>query len=603
MSIRIYSTLKKSGTVLIEKQDDAIPAQKEGLLFSEPEFTLTTKHLSEVPSAFRELESYIARGYFAAGYVAYEAGWAFEDRLTSQCAETYSFPLLWFGLYRSCEQVDLNRIITLSDLPVRRCHPHLSIMRRNYYEKDIMAIKDLIEQGEIYQMNYTWQAELSQIIDPLALFFELRQSHPVPYSAWVMTDEIVALSLSPELFFCKNGDEITVRPMKGTKTRGSSPLEDRAQRQALETSEKDRAENLMIVDLLRNDLNRICENGSVCVPRLFTVEEYPSLFQMTSTIKGTLSEKISFVDIFSSLFPCGSVTGAPKVRAMELIRNIEKEPRGIYTGSIGFISPRGDAFFNVAIRTISIGEKGARLGVGGGIVWDSDPGSEYEECLLKMKFVAGDDDFALIETILCECGKLPLLKRHCSRMIHSASYFKIPADEDKFCRAVSNYCASLDHDEAFKIRVLCDRWGGIVIEHERLDLFPRNNPCRAGMAGMRVDSKDPLLGHKTKSRMFRDDLLRRARMRGLDEVFFFNERGELTEGCISNVFIKKDGVFFTPPLLCGVLPGVMRSYILDNEPTAEERILTLHDIIEADEVFICNALRGMHKVMFEKTVI
>jgi len=599
----MYSALKKSGTVLIKKQDDPITAQKAALLFTDPEFTLSTKHLSEVPSAFRELDSCIARGYFAAGYVTYEAGWAFEDRLRSQCAETYPFPLIWFGLYRSCEQVDMDRIIDCYDLPLKRCHPHLSVMRRDYYEKDIMAVKDLIEKGEIYQMNYTWQSELSQIIDPLALFFELRRSHPVPYSAWIVTDEITVLSLSPELFFSKNGDEITVRPMKGTMPRGNSPLEDRARRQALETSEKNRAENLMIVDLLRNDLNRICEIGSVCVPRLFTVEEYPSLFQMTSTIKGTLSEKIFFAEIFSSLFPCGSVTGAPKVRAMELIRDIEKEPRGIYTGSIGFISPNGDALFNVAIRTISIGEKGARLGAGGGIVWDSDPGSEYDECLLKMKFVAGDDDFALIETLLCDCGKLPLLKRHSSRMTRSACYFNIPADEDELCRAVSDYCASLNRDEAFKIRVLCDRWGGIVIEHERLDLFTRNNPCRAGMAGMRVDSKDPLLGHKTKSRMFRDDLLRRARMRGLDEVFFFNERGELTEGCISNVFIKKDGVMFTPPLLCGVLPGVMRSYILDNEPTAEERILTLRDIIEADEVFICNALRGMHKVMFEKTVI
>ncbi len=573
--------------------------QSTSLLFSDPIQILTTNRLADIPALIQEVNRAVTQNLYAAGYLTFEAGYAFIDRLAALSPETYSFPLAWFGLYRTPMTIDLSIIALSHSLSSGPDSPATSVIRPEDYLQTIMAIKNLIARGEIYQMNYTWQAQLPPIPDPLGLFCHLRQNHPVPYSAFLATDELIALSLSPELFFFIHDNKITTRPMKGTMPRGSNADDDFIRRQALETSEKDRAENLMIVDLLRNDLNRICETGSVRAPRLFTIEEYPSLFQMTSTVTGKLRSGITFNDILSSLFPCGSVTGAPKVRAMELIRNLENGPRGIYTGSIGYLSPSGEAFFNVAIRTITIDHRGPRLGLGSGIVWDSDPQSEYEECLLKMKFITGGDDFALIETLLCDRGNMPLLHSHCARMAASARHFNIPVDEGPITAALSDYCASLDRDAVYRIKITCDSRGALSIEHESVDLSPRPDACRGALAQMHVNSTDPLLGHKTTRRKFRDNLLGLARSRGLDEVIFLNERGEVTEGCISNVFIKKDGKMLTPSLSCGVLPGVMRRHILDSDPAAQETTLTCRDLDEADEIFICNALRGMRTVIVD----
>ena len=350
----------------------------------------------------------------------------------------------------------------------------------------------------------------------------------------------------------------------------------------------------MIVDLLRNDLGRICTTGSIQVDGLFSIEKYETLLQMTSTVSGVLRPQISYYDIFRSLFPSGSVTGAPKIHTMEIIRELERRPRGAYTGAIGFISPHGASVFNVAIRTLVLKDGRAQMGVGGGIVADSDPAEEYRECLLKAAFLTRTPhDFQLIETMLWK-KEFFLLSMHLERLESSAAYFNFTFDRAAILLRLHELSKSFAAEKSYRVRLLLNANGRFTVEDSELSAEPYGGCVRLSLE--RTSSNDVFMRHKTTQREIYDRRYAEARAAGLDEVIFQNERGEITEGAISNIFIKTSGKMITPPLSSGVLPGVFRRYLLETDATAEERIVTMEDLKAADAVFLCNSVRGLREV-------
>jgi para-aminobenzoate synthetase/4-amino-4-deoxychorismate lyase len=428
----------------------------------------------------------------------------------------------------------------------------------------------------------------------ISLYDELREAQRARYCARIDIGSHVVLSFSPELFFERRGDLLTAQPMKGTTGRGRWLQEDEARAQALAASEKERAENVMIVDLLRNDVGRVALPGTVRVPELFRLERYPTLCQMTSTVEGRLPPNTTLTALLSALFPCGSVTGAPKIRTIEIIAALEQEPRGVYTGAIGFVRPGGDCTFSVAIRTIVISRKTgtATMGVGAGITLDSIPEREYEESLLKAAFVTTTNKeraagtFELLETMWLDNGTVARLHRHLARMADSAKYFGWNWDETRVRRAVDG--ARSEHsDGCWRLRLLVRRDGTPDVTcapHE-----PREQrPWRIALAESPIDDNDPFLFNKTTNRAVHENA-RRGRS-GVDDVLLWNRRGEITESTIANVVAEIDGERLTPPIGCGLLPGVYRAELLERGAIAE-RVMTRNDIRRADRIWLVNSLR------------
>ncbi len=382
--------------------------------------------------------------------------------------------------------------------------------------------------------------------------------------------------------------------MKGTMPRGLDSAEDAEAILRLQHDEKNCSEHVMIVDLLRNDLGRICTSGSVHVDDLFSVERYETLLQMTSTIAGTLRPNTSFYDIFRAMFPCGSITGAPKIRTMQIIRELEPHPRGIYTGAIGFIAPNRSATFSVAIRTLVLRNNHAHMGVGGGIVADSIPEDEHRECLLKASFLTrSHHPFQLIETLLWD-REFFLLSPHLDRLESSARYFNFAFDRSAIESQLQALALTFKPGGRHRVRQLLHPDGTLTLAHA--PLLDEPSPIRVKLSSERTSSTDVFLRHKTTHRQLYDQQYAAARAEGFDEVLFLNDRGELTEGAISNLFLEHSGQLLTPPLASGVLPGIMRRHLLETRPTAHERILTLDDLHTADAIFLCNSVRGIRKV-------
>jgi para-aminobenzoate synthetase/4-amino-4-deoxychorismate lyase len=401
------------------------------------------------------------------------------------------------------------------------------------------------------------------------------------------------LSFSPELFFCVQGRRISARPMKGTTARGPNVDDDARQRSALLADEKQRAENLMIVDLLRNDLARVAIPGSVEVTDLFTTETYPRFHTLTSGISAELTPDASFATIVRALFPCGSVTGAPKIRAMEIIREVEESPRGVYCGAIGYVF-RETMAFSVGIRTLVLRDGVAEMGVGGGIVWDSEPASEYAECLLKARFLTeAEEPFRLIETMRWVRGEgFHLLERHLARLRASSRYFGFRFDEAAVRKALSRAVEGLEGIQ--RVRLTLGARGDVQVEAEAITLPAPNAVWRYTFADEPIDSRDRRFHHKTTLRALyeREFAMQRAAT-GCDEVVLLNERGEVTEGSRTNVFVERDGVWLTPPLSSGVLDGCLRRELIENGPQrVVERVLSPVDL-ENGIVWFGNALRGL----------
>jgi len=600
-------------------------------LFTEPLRVLVARQAEEIPALFAAIEGAVAAGRFAAGFFAYECGAAFEP-MAGQVPGRAGQPLAWIGIYERCCCFDHRtgeftdggpgRLEGLGgDAPTAavQVSAHLDVGQAEYAER-IAAIHEGIRAGDVYQLNFTVPMRVEAKGRLAALYGELAERQPVHYGAWVHCDDgAQILSFSPELFFrveagADGRRRIMTRPMKGTARRGRTTREDKAQVEWLRNDAKNRAENIMIVDLLRNDLGRLCSYGSVRAEELFAAERHPTLWQMTSTVSGMLRPEVGFEQIFRALFPCGSITGAPKVRAMQMLAGLEGGPRGVYTGAIGYFS-REQTVFNVAIRTLEMealdGKSGemvrrGRMGVGSGIVIDSNPAEEYRECLLKAAFLTGlaaslgpvaTGGFSLVETMLWRDG-YPLLEMHLARLEDSAGYFDFAFDHGQIAAELRTKAEGFAAGEPRKVRLLLDRIGGLTLESEILP--PESTKVlRVRLSERCTDPEDPMLFHKTTHRPLYSEEWAAARAAGFDDVLFLNRMGEVTESAIGNVFLVKAGRWFTPPVECGLLAGVERRRLLESRPEIEERVVTLADLRAVDALYLTNAVRGMRRMEIE----
>jgi len=580
---------------------------KKSYLFSDPTEEIDCYEPGGIWNCFEKIEKALASNYFLAGFFSYELGYFLDD--VRQHKYDKITPLIWLGVFDGCRIYDslnlwdLERVLKKTDSYsgdywVKGLRANVE---RDEYVEDIDRVKEYIKDGDIYQANYTFKLEYDIFGDIPSLFLDLNKRQRVSYSAYIKQGNRRILSLSPELFFRRDGRQMTNKPMKGTIKRSNNTIEDLDNKKYLENSDKNRAENLMIVDLVRNDLGRICEMGSVSVPRLFEVEEYETVYQMTSTICGVLRDNIKWVDIFKGLFPCGSVTGAPKIRSMQIIHELEKVERGVYTGAIGFISPKNEAVFNIPIRTLAIDTETGRgdLGIGSGIVIDSKGASEYEECILKAKYFTDlIEDYKLIETILWEESKgYSLLDLHMERLENSARFFRIPFSikmiKNKLEETESDFC----RDKSYKVRLLIDKKGEIFVSYSEFLQHSKYDIPYIAVPNIKTDPGNIFLYHKTTNRALYESEYEKYGKIGFVDVIFENKKGEITEGAITNVFVEKGGIFMTPPVECGLLDGVYRKYLLrGGQGRYIEKVLRRDDLIDADAIYLSNSVRGLFKV-------
>ncbi len=586
---------------LFDSSDD-VPGGRATIL-ENPVAIVRADNIFEVPAVLAELERFMARGLTAAGFFSYELGYALEPSLHSLMPEDRQVPLLWFALYPSKSEQNgaqlasffERRVAGFKGTDVRNLRP--SIDKETYLNR-FRQVKQLIADGDIYQVNLAFKLLFEYEGDPFALYAKLRACQPVPYGAFLQAEDFSVLSVSPELFFEVKGRQIFSRPMKGTIRRGLTQREDEALYRELHNDPKNRAENLMIVDLMRNDFARICELGRVEVSDLYRVNPFPTLFQMTSGVQGRLRDDVQLDDLIKALLPAGSITGAPKIRAQQVIRQLEEGARGLYCGAIGILRQNPvngelSALFNVAIRTLTLFPDGrGEAGIGSGIVQDSDGEAEYEECLLKAKFFSRPN-FQLIETMRLDAdGRYYLLQRHLDRLMRScrALDFLCPLEELK--RALKKRARALEGG-CYRVRLLLDTGGRFEIAATKIDKLDADQVIRFLVSSRRVSSSDTLLAHKTTRRELFDEEWASANTEyGTGEVLFLNERGELTEGARSNLFIEQDdGALLTPPLSCGLLPGTLREQLM-SEGRVVERVLRLEDLSDAT-IYFGNSVRGL----------
>lgn len=564
--------------------DGAVAAR----LYRAPVETLTATWPEEIAPLLDTLARWQASGSHCAGFLAYDAGMALEPRLAGQRA-TAATPLAWFGRFAAVERIDAHAVPgLLPDSAGAVIGAPQATLDQQAYEASVAAVLAHIEAGDIYQANFTFAASVALHGHPLSAYARLRQSARAGYGGIVWTGTHWLLSFSPELFFSLRDNQVLARPMKGTATRRATPAADDAARAELAADPKQRAENLMIVDLIRNDLSRLALPGSVSVPSLFRVETYPTVHQMVSDVAATLPEGVGAVDVLRAAFPCGSITGAPKIRAMQIIDTLEAAPRGTYTGSIGFIAPDGEAAFNVAIRTLALrdGDTFATLGLGSGIVADSIPAAEWRECLAKGAFVSGGGaTFDLIETMGFDPHEgVRLLDRHLARLGASAQNFGFSFDRHGI-RNQLQHATFLQRDPA-RIRLRLSMRGSVAVLVEPMPPVPIA-PVRCAIAPLSVPADDIRLAHKTSDRAFYDAPRIAS---GAFEILFTRPDGALTEGSFTSIFVERDGLLLTPPANLGLLPGVLRAELLESGKAVEAR-LTVDDI--AHGFFIGNAVRGL----------
>ncbi len=555
---------------------------REGFLeYREPLEILVAQTASEVLPVLEQAERRVQdEGLHAAGYVSYEAAPAFDPAFVTR--PRGRLPLACFGLFRAPRE--------LPGLPAAGALPRAGwrmSIGRDAYRAKIEAIRRQIAAGNTYQVNFTARQLAEDVTDPWQLF--LAMATDAPYAACVECADHTIVSASPELFFERDGDSLVCRPMKGTAPRGLRPAEDRALGERLRRSPKDRAENVMIADLLRNDLGRVAEPGTVRAMALCEIEKYRTVWQLTSTVRARSRAPTS--EVFRALFPCASVTGAPKIASMRLIAELEDTPREIYTGAIGWLAPGERARFSVAIRTAWIDRitHAAVYGVGGGIVWDSDADAEYRECLDKARILAGGSrprPFRLLETLLwSRAGTWFLLDAHLARLADSAGYFGFSFDRARVVAALTALAARLP-EEVRRVRLLLSRDGAVQLE--TYAIAPAA-PRRVRLAAAPVDRDDPFLYHKTTVR----DVYETARAGGgdCDDVLLWNADGELTESTIANLVVRLDGRLVTPPVECGLLPGTLRARLLE-EGRIHERRIRIAELRDADEIWLVNSVRG-----------
>lgn len=582
-------------------------------LYVGPVSTLTLQPGDAADPFFDALEAALADGLYAVGLFSFELGY-----LLQQLPEARSSaPLATVMLFDCFERLTSSQVAAW--LAQRSAAPYaVTSLQAAINEADFAAAVDQIHaqiaSGDTYQVNFTFPLRFDMHGDPAALYAALRRRQPVPYGALLaLPDGQAVLSLSPELFVSHTVShtvshrqgELLCRPMKGTAAASGDAAIDAVRAQVLRENAKERSENLMIVDLLRNDLGRIAVTGSVTVPELFAVERFGAVLQMTSTIAARVPDETGLRQVFDALYPCGSITGAPKHRTLQILQTLERWPRRLYTGALGWFDPPvrerrlGDFMLSVPIRTLQLdapdanARRAGELGVGAGIVYDSDAQAEYQECLLKARFLTGAAaGFELFETMHATADGCPLLERHVARLRASAAALGFACDEARLRTCIADAFAAMDAGKDYRLRLALRADGDVWLSSAVLT--PLAQPVRLLLSRQAMPSDDALLAHKTTLRSTYDAGWQHAETVGAFDTLFFNERGELTEGGRSNVFVRIGGRWFTPPLSSGLLPGVMRACLLtDPAWNALERPLSLQDLRVADEVCVCNALRGV----------
>jgi para-aminobenzoate synthetase / 4-amino-4-deoxychorismate lyase len=560
------------------------PEKGQWLQFLHPRTVLTAANLTDILPLLAEVERILNRGgLYAAGWIGYEAAGAFDPAFRVHTATV--FPLACFGIF--APPTILKSLPTVAGESSCRDSWQATV-NRNEHAAAVARIKDHIASGDTYQVNYTLRERRMFREEPWRFFLETCTD--APYAAFIDTDAYCLCSASPELFFSLDGGRIHSKPMKGTAARGKTPAEDRANARWLYRSEKNRAENVMIVDMIRNDLGRIARTGSVRVPRLYAVEKYPSIWQMTSTVEARTAA--SLPDIFRALFPCASITGAPKVKTMEIIAALETTPRNIYTGAIGLVAPGRVARFNVAIRTTLIDKTAfrAEYGVGGGIVWDSTADEEYGECLTKAKIIlthVSPPPFQLLETMLWTPDRgYFLLSRHLARLRGSARHFAYRYDERLIDAALYEATGRLAPGP-HRVRLRLSRDG--AAECDSAPQEPSSDrPFLVRLSLYPVDTLNPFVLHKTTRRGHYEAA--RAPFPDADDVILYNGAKEVTESCIANVVILRNGRLVTPPLGCGLLRGIYRAELLEQGEIVEEKV-TIPELKQAEKIFLINSVR------------
>ncbi len=573
------------------------------LEFRAPDRILSIRDIRQVVPALVEIDAAVRRGCWAAGFLSYEAAPAFDAAL--QTRRPGPLPLLWFGIYKAknVHQAGAQSCCAPAVPSFGKTDPALfQSLEKSWkpnvspadFRRAIAAIRRKIAAGETYQVNYSFRLRAPFRGDFGALAATLLDGGATQYGAYLDLGEHALCSLSPELFFHRDGERIVCRPMKGTAPRGLTLAEDERIAAELQQSAKNRAENIMIVDMVRNDLGRLARPGSVRAEKLFAVERYGTLWQMTSTVAART--RATWPDIFRALFPSASITGAPKVQTAKIIAALETAPRGIYTGALGFIAPDGRARFNVAIRTLHLDRRRARLeyGTGAGITWDSRAADEWQECRTKALALAPVPPFEILETLLWRPRHgYTLLARHLRRLRDSARYFGFPFSRQHILRVLRGAAARFPQ-QGQRVRLLLDRAGHARSAATRL---PEPKVWTIALARKPVSSTDRFLFHKTTRRAVYEEVLRQHP--GCDDVLLYNERGELTEACFANVVVVRRSCWLTPPVACGLLAGTQRAELLARGRLLEA-VIRVKDLKPTDQILLINSVRGIIETAWNK---
>jgi len=562
---------------------------KKSMLFDKVEYVITFCYGNNLDNFFNKIESSLNKGYWLTGYFCYEFGYFLEPEL-NHLIKPQKEPFVWLAATNKPDLISSKALINSYIKNNFYLNTPKTSINFNSYIHDLKYIKNNLKKGDTYQVNHTFKLKFKVQGDPLSLYMNLRKYQKTNYGAFIQTEKLKILSLSPELFFKIDNNTITCKPMKGTIKRGLNKKEDNIYKNDLLKNNKTIAENLMIVDLIRNDLGKI--SNHIKVSKLFQIETYPTLHQMTSEINAKLNSNLNTRKIMKAIFPCGSITGAPKIRTMEIINQLEKEKRGIYTGAIGYISPEHKYCFNVPIRTLVIEKDNGILGIGGGIIFDSNENSEYKEAILKSRFITDKaQNFSLIETLKWEKNKsYILLNNHLNRLKKSLKFFSIPFNMIKLRNNLRKIEKTFTKQQ-YKIRIL------VKLDSSFKIIFKELKPSNKKIVSIKLSEKiinqeDIFLYHKTTKRKIYNQERNSLKGTYIFEKIFCNKNKELTEGTITNLFMFKDNILYTPPLKCGLLNGILRETLL-KEKKAIEKIIYLKDLLNADKIFIGNSLRGL----------
>lgn len=564
----------------------------EPMAFKNPIRVLQTNNVEEVADVLEQLDKAAEQGYYSAGFVSYEAAPAFDPAMEVHPAS--DFPLVWFGIFEEPQKLELAREAGSGSDDNYEVSGWQMAGSPQAYQEGIQKIKIAIEEGDTYQVNYTERLHADFSGNDFAFYRQLARNQEAGYGAYLNIGDQRILSASPELFFQVQNGRLMTKPMKGTAPRGRTLEEDEARIAELLASEKEQAENLMIVDLLRNDMSRLAKKGTVKVDKLFEVETYPTVHQMTSTIEAELVPDLNILDWFKALFPCGSITGAPKISTMHTIAELEGTPREVYCGAIGYMTPGKNAVFNVPIRTVMIDKKESRAcyGVGGGVTWDSTSEGEFKELQMKAEVLtARRPEFQLLESLKLENGSYPLKAHHMKRLLDSAVYFKFPADEETVAARLAEIVDEFP-EGVYKVRLLLDRTGKIRTEAQETTAI--TEPVKCMLAAAPVDSGNAFLYHKTTHRQVYKKAAETIPTESFS-VLLWNGKEELTEFAIGNLVVEKDGEFFTPPVSCGLLPGTFRQQLLE-AGKIKEKIILKEELGEYDAIWFINSVRGWLRV-------